>query len=110
MNNNLESLMVEQILTSANKAANFACTPGNEHSVEELFLDADLLQDILEKSGVYGVWGGVWYDSSVRRVVEMLDHLDFVSTSEGTGSSEAVAEADELLGLVKKLQARYNFG
>lgn len=109
MNSNLEALMVEQILASAKKAAAFACVPGNSHSIEEMFLDAELLQGILEKSGVYGVWGGVWYDASVRRVVEMLDHLDFLSTAGGTGSSEAVAEAAGLSELVEKLQARYNF-
>ena len=109
MNNNLEALMVKQILASAKQATTFACAPGNEHSVEVLFLDAELLQGILEKSGVYGVSGGVWYDYSVKRVIEMLDHLDYVGTAEGTGSNEAVAEAAELSGLVKKLQARYNF-
>lgn len=109
MNNNLEALMVEQILTSAKQATAFACTPGHEHSVEQSFLDAELLQGILEKSGVYGVIGGIWYDASVRRAIEMLDHLDLVSTAEGTGSSEAVAEAAGLSELVEKLQARYNF-
>ena len=109
MNNNLEALMVERILSNAKRATTFACMSRHARSVEELFLDADLLQDILEKSGVYGVSGGVWYDHSVKRVIEMLDHLDYVSTAEGTGSNEAVAEAAELSGLVKKLRARYNF-
>ena len=109
MKKDLEALMVEQILTSAKQAATYACTPRHARNVAELFLDVDLLQDILEKSGVYGVAGGVWYDYSVRRVVRMLDHLDCVSTNEGTGSSEAFTAAAELSELVEKLQARYNF-
>lgn len=109
MNNNLEALMVERILTSAERAAAFACMPRHARNVEELFLDADLLQGILEKSGVYGVCGGVWYDCKVRRVIKMLDRLDYVSTTEGTGSRVAVNAAAELSGLVEKLQARYHF-
>ena len=109
MNKNLEALMVEQILTSAKQAATYACMSRHARNVAELFLDADLLQDILEKSGVYGVSGGIWYDYSVRRVIKMLDHLDFVSTTEGTGSSEAFTAAAELSELTEKLQARYNF-
>ena len=106
---NLEALMVKQILASAKQAATYACMPRHARNVAELFLDADLLQDILEKSGVYGVSGGVWYDNNVRRVIKMLDHLDYVSTTEGTGSTEAFTAAAELMEPVEKLQARYNF-
>lgn len=109
MNNNLEALMVKQILASAKQAATYACMTRKTRNVAELFLDADLLQDILEKSGVYGVSGGIWYDYSVKRVIEMLDHLDYVSTTEGTGSTEAFTAAAELSELTEKLQARYNF-
>lgn len=109
MNNNLESLMVEQILTSAKQAAAFACMPRHARNVAELYLDAELLQDILDKSGVYGVCGGVWYDCKVRRVIKMLDRLDYVSTTEGTGSHVVVNAAAELSELAGKLQARYNF-
>jgi len=109
MNNNLEALMVERILSNAEQAATYACMSRHARNVEELFLDADLLQDILEKSGVYGVSGGIWYDASVRRVIKMMDRLDYISTTEGTGSSEAFAAAAELMEPVEKLQARYNF-
>ena len=109
MSKNLEAVMVERILSNAEQAATYACMSRRARKVAELFLDADLLQDILEKSGVYGVAGGVWYDYSVRRVIRMLDHLDCVSTNEGTGSSEAFTAAAELMELVEKLQARYNF-
>lgn len=109
MTKNLEAVMVEQILTKASQATTYACMSRRARNVEELFLDVDLLQDILEKSGVYGVAGGVWYDYSVRRVIRMLDHLDNVCTNEGTGSNEAFAAAAELSELVEKLQARYHF-
>ena len=109
MNINLEAVIVEQILTNAEQASAYACMSRHARHVNELFLDVDLLQDILEKSGVYGVAGGVWYDYSVKRVIEMLDHLAYVSTTKGTGSSEAFAAAAELMEPVEKLQARYNF-
>ena len=109
MSKNLEAVMVERILFNAEQAATYACMSRRANKVAELFLDVDLLQDILEKSGVYGVSGGVWYDYSVRRVIRMLDHLDCACTNEGTGSSEAFAAAAELMELVEVLQARYNF-
>ena len=109
MSKNLEAVMVERILFNAEQAATYACMSRRANKVAELFLEADLLQDILEKSGVYGVSGGVWYDYSVRRVIRMMDHLDCVSTNEGTGSSEAITAAAELSELVEKLQARYKF-
>ena len=109
MNNNLEAVIVKQILTSAEQAVTFACMSRHARHVNELFLDTDLLQDILEKSGVYGVSGGIWYDNKVKHVIEMLDHLAYVCTTEGTGSSEAFTAAAELMELVEKLQARYNF-
>lgn len=109
MNNNLEALMVKQILTSAEQAATYACMSRHARHVNELFLDVDLLHDLLEESGVYGVGGGVWYDYSVKLVIEMLDHLDYVCTTEGTGSTEAFAAATELMEPVEKLQSRYNF-
>ncbi len=109
MTKNLEAVMVERILTKAEQAATYACMSRRARKVAELFLDVDLLQDILEKSGVYGVAGGIWYDASVRRVIKMMDHLDYVCTTEGTGSSEAFTAAAELMELVETLQARYNF-
>lgn len=109
MNNNLESVMVERILSNAEQATTYACMTRRARKVEELFLDVDLLQDILEKAGVYGVAGGVWYDYNVKRVIRMLDHLDYVCTTEGTGSNEAFTAAAELMELVETLQARYQF-
>lgn len=109
MNNSLEATIVKEILTSAEQAATYACMSRHARNVNELSLDVDLLHDILEKSGVYGVAGGVWYDNNVKRVIEMLDHLDYVCTTEGTGSNEAFTAATELMEPVEKLQTRYQF-
>ena len=109
MNNNLEALMVKQILTNAKQAAIYACMTSHASDVNRVFLEANMLQGILDESGVYGVAGGIWYDMKVKDLLNSLDKLDALSTEKGTGTADVFDLASTILDNVENLSEYYHF-